>query len=259
MARRKPALLGPLNPEGCLFCRRRDGGFRRREHVWAESLGGTDILEPGIVCDRCNHGPLSRADQALANYHAVAAARVFLGIPTKRGEPAVAKFANSTLVRPSRDSLVVIAPTEKDQPFREVAPNLQHGNLKSGGIPGSRTSTRILHALHKVAIETMYLKEGPAAAFDPLLDRARKAIVLGRVPKGWLLIAKVHQFRPGLEIGWKPPKDASRYTLPGLTASVLGVRMWADLVRLGPDEVPLDEVGDAVNVLRWGDLSRRPK
>jgi hypothetical protein len=41
------------NARGCIFCRRHDGGFTRREHVFPESLGNeTVILEPGIVCDR---------------------------------------------------------------------------------------------------------------------------------------------------------------------------------------------------------------
>src|SRR5688572_25775127 len=51
-----------LHPEGCLFCRRHDGGFLSEEHIFSEGLGNTDyVLPPGIVCDRCNSGPLARA------------------------------------------------------------------------------------------------------------------------------------------------------------------------------------------------------
>jgi len=34
------------------------------EHIVSEALGNvTLILPPGVVCDRCNHGTLSRLDE----------------------------------------------------------------------------------------------------------------------------------------------------------------------------------------------------
>ena len=55
----------PVSSSGCLFCRQRDGGFSSEEHIFPESLiGDADRLPKGLVCDRCNHGPLSQLDEA---------------------------------------------------------------------------------------------------------------------------------------------------------------------------------------------------
>lgn len=44
----------------CLFCLRDDGGFTSREHIFSEGVGNHKyVLQPGIVCDRCNNGPLA--------------------------------------------------------------------------------------------------------------------------------------------------------------------------------------------------------
>ena len=40
----------------CLFCKADSSASRSREHIVPESLGNTEhVLEPGIVCDRCNN------------------------------------------------------------------------------------------------------------------------------------------------------------------------------------------------------------
>jgi len=82
-----------LNPEGCLFCRRHDGGFRSEEHIFSQGLGNTTyVLPPGIVCDRCNNGPLSVADHALTDFSPIVLLRAERGLPTKAGKPVAAKF-----------------------------------------------------------------------------------------------------------------------------------------------------------------------
>src|SRR5689334_21444546 len=60
----------PLHEYGCLFCRRADGGFTSREHIFSEALGNFDehVLPPGVVCDRCNNEKLSAADEALIGF-----------------------------------------------------------------------------------------------------------------------------------------------------------------------------------------------
>jgi hypothetical protein len=52
----------------CLFCKSSDGDFTSREHIFPETVGNTDLamLPPGVVCDRCNNGPLARLDKALS-------------------------------------------------------------------------------------------------------------------------------------------------------------------------------------------------
>lgn len=77
----------PKHTNGCLFCRRSDGGFRSREHIFSEALGNHEyVLDPGVVCDRCNNGPLARADDALTNFPPIALLRAERGLPTKAGK-----------------------------------------------------------------------------------------------------------------------------------------------------------------------------
>src|SRR5690242_12986143 len=81
--RPKPRLVIPAVRE-CLFCKRKDGSFTSQEHVLPEALMNDRlILPPGIVCDRCNNGPLSRVDQEFLNFAPIALMRTVYGIPTK--------------------------------------------------------------------------------------------------------------------------------------------------------------------------------
>jgi len=83
---------------GCLFCRRSDGGFATREHPVPESLGNTEqVLDNGVVCDRCNNGVLSDLDQALIEFFPISLRRAMLGIQTKAGKFPVAKFSGGTV------------------------------------------------------------------------------------------------------------------------------------------------------------------
>src|SRR4051812_36315096 len=82
----------------CLFCLRTDGGFLGREHIVSEALGNTElVLPPGIVCDRCNNGPLSRADDALIGLPPITLLRAERGLPTKAGKPVVSKWGNAKI------------------------------------------------------------------------------------------------------------------------------------------------------------------
>src|SRR4051794_3129220 len=71
---------------GCLFCRNSDGSFRSQEHVFPESLGNKTLVLPvGVVCDRCNNGPLAQVDKALCDFMPIAMRRTTLGIQSKSG------------------------------------------------------------------------------------------------------------------------------------------------------------------------------
>lgn len=72
----------------CLFCRRDDGGFVSREHIFPETIGNTDLamLPPGVVCDRCNNGPLAALGQTLCAYLPIAMRRAVLGMTNKAGK-----------------------------------------------------------------------------------------------------------------------------------------------------------------------------
>lgn len=38
----------------CILCLRTDGGSKNREHVVQHCLSARWLLDPGVVCDRCN-------------------------------------------------------------------------------------------------------------------------------------------------------------------------------------------------------------
>jgi hypothetical protein len=72
--------------------------FQDPEHMLPDSLGNVDhVLPPGVVCDRCNHGPLAIVDNALLEYPPISFMRVVRGVPTKAGKYPFAKFDNGTL------------------------------------------------------------------------------------------------------------------------------------------------------------------
>src|SRR3954451_4065983 len=88
---------------GCLVCRRGDGGFTSFEHIFPEALGNTELLLPvGVVCDRCNNGPLAEADEALSRFLPIDLMRTWHGIPSKSGRLPDFNFDNGALrcVRP---------------------------------------------------------------------------------------------------------------------------------------------------------------
>lgn len=55
------------------------------------------MLAPGVVCDRCNNGPLAAADGELIAFEPIAMLRAERGLATKTGKPIAAKFANATV------------------------------------------------------------------------------------------------------------------------------------------------------------------
>jgi hypothetical protein len=70
----------------CIYCLGSDGLFTAAEHPIPESLGNTaETLPVGVVCDRCNHGPLSVLDAAFLELAPVATMRVFNRVPRKGG------------------------------------------------------------------------------------------------------------------------------------------------------------------------------
>lgn len=93
----RPARLGhALHKECCLFCRRHDGGFDSEEHVFAYALGNRDyVLPPGVVCDRCNNGPLQTADKALSSFPPIEMLRAERGRRTRKDKGLVMKMNGS--------------------------------------------------------------------------------------------------------------------------------------------------------------------
>jgi hypothetical protein len=162
----------PLNEQGCLFCLRSDGGFQSREHILSEALKNYEkILEPGVVCDRCNNGPLARLDNELIELPPVSLMRAERGIPTKAGNAVVSKWA-TRVVYPARGTMQLLGPSRK-----AVAGMREFGGGKPGKLElvtvwalSQARISRLTRAIWKAALEFVYFDRGPTVAFDPIFD-----------------------------------------------------------------------------------------
>ena len=62
------------------------GGFTTEEHPIPESIGNHELILPrGVVCDRCNLGPLSVLDQRLADFFPAKMRRTTVGVVSTCG------------------------------------------------------------------------------------------------------------------------------------------------------------------------------
>jgi hypothetical protein len=107
----------------CLFCHRDDRPFTAQEHPFPEGLGNQEIvLPPGIVCDPCNHGPLSQLDQAFLDFPPIAFIRVTRGISTKSGSYPVSRWGNAVVSQTGPDNIHVR--TNSKHAWVETGPEL---------------------------------------------------------------------------------------------------------------------------------------
>jgi hypothetical protein len=170
-----------LHAEGCLFCRGHDGGFVSREHVFSEALGNNErsdnpmILAPGVVCDRCNNGPLSAGDEALVNFPAVAMLRAERGLGSKAGKAPVAKFGNATVYWSKGKTMNVVGPGAKAMNMRQCPDGRVEGklDLTSGGPLTAKRIRLIVRSVWKSALELLYLDRGPGVALRQRRGRRR--------------------------------------------------------------------------------------
>ena len=178
------------HPRGCLYCLRTDREFRRPEHVVTESLGSKDfaVIPRGVVCDTCNHGPLSMLDSTLANDKLIASLRVLIGVKGKDEKQPKVNLSNLHMRREGENVLVMVSqtPTTSDRSYETLEPG---DKLRFSGIGHTITKqhmSRITRALWKIALGLYYLDHG-IKAYDTALDGAR-AKILGTVPfSGWIV------------------------------------------------------------------------
>jgi hypothetical protein len=178
---------------GCLFCRATDGGFDSREHVFPESIGNTEhVLPPGIVCDRCNHGELSRLDNTLCDFTPIAARRTMLGIPSKAGKIPQHRFSEGTIDHvPSFDGAdpTLIFKSNGPQQLLKETERVEgqvkfQFNFTGGPRLTPRYASDLSRSLLKSALECAWLQD-PVGAFAPKFDHVRAA-VLGERRDGFL-------------------------------------------------------------------------
>jgi len=222
------ATANALHREGCLFCRRHDGGFVSREHIFSESLGNLEdyVLPPGIVCDRCNNGPLSVGDGELVSFEPIVMLRAERGLSTKAGRPVTATFGNAIIWFGVRGQITVESNSRKAT--RRMGP--RGGQLDLFGRPVTpRRARRIVRSVWKSTLELIYLDAGPRVAFLEIFDGARDAILDDRCA-GWATLDRDTIATPSVELEYERAFIGGHHAMP-VTLNVFGVVIRTDLLR----------------------------
>ncbi|MBJ7329429.1 MAG: hypothetical protein JHC95_06000 [Solirubrobacteraceae bacterium] len=225
----------PKHQHGCLFCRRVDGGFRSREHIFSEALGNHEyVLPPGVVCDRCNNGPLSRADAALINFPPITLLRAERGLPTKSGQPIVSKWGNAHIMYSAPGELNVLNTGKRalrGMPTGggPVPPDGAKMELNTGGPVTTARVRKVVQSIWKSALEFVYWDHGAEVAFNEALDPARTA-VLDAAPPGWATLTKTTTPHQNVQLQYVPTIVDGEQALP-IRMDVFGVEFHTDPLR----------------------------
>jgi hypothetical protein len=236
----------------CLVCRRDDGGFLSEEHPMPESMGNTEVVLPnGVVCDRCNGGPLSDLDQELCNFFPVKMRRTMLGINTKTGKVPVTRFAtgslrNEGLTSDGQAALFFEINSANDKRTlyekRRVGQQVELGMNVTGGRPLTpRYASQLARSLLKCAFECAWLDHGPVM-LESRFDHVREAI-LGKPYAGLLaVLCKGDPDDVEVSITYNFRADEAGDAI-WVYGSFFGIRMFTDSRLAEPmNELPADDV-----------------
>lgn len=160
-----------------------------REHIFPETIGNADLamLPPGVVCDRCNNGPLAALDQTLCAYLPIAMRRAVLGMTNKAGKQTTLRFAQGRVEPMPREE---IAPGDShgvrivdSGPRQTLVRGLSDGDevrLRLEGQGGRRFTPRFFSELSrsilKIGFELAFLDHDDTL-LEPRFDRVRSAIL----------------------------------------------------------------------------------
>lgn len=217
---------------GCLICRRSDGGFSSVEHILPESIGNTEKMLPaGVVCDRCNHGPLSQIDRALGGFLPIEMMRTWHGIPAKSGSLPAFKFDNGTMETRAPGHVHLLLDSARDQPPRPPAPPGRTSFSFSARRMKDTTPRRlrdVQRALLKMVIEFAWIDLGEAEALSGKFDHIRDK-VLGASHAGYLVFPKEVKTREDVEIQYEERKRVEDgRPMFGVAGSFWGFQIFTD-------------------------------
>ncbi len=145
------------------------------------------MLPPGVVCDRCNNGPLAALDQTLCAYLPIAMRRAVLGTMNKAGQRTTLRFAQGR-VEPMPKEEVATGDSHgvrivDSVPRRTLVRDLSDGDevrLRLEGRGGGRLTPRFFSELSrsilKIGFELAFLDHNDAL-LEPRFDRVRHAIL----------------------------------------------------------------------------------
>ena len=226
---------------GCLFCRQADGGFTSEEHIFPESLGNSEYLLPvGVVCDRCNHGPLSIVNEALANFLPIEMMRTWHGIPSKTGKLPAFKFDNGTLRCVGRGELYLSLDSEKGQPEAPPAPPGRKGMAFSASRneASPRRLRNVHRALLKMAVEFAWIDLGEEAALSSTFDHLRERVLNGR-HSGYLAFPEKSATSEEIQFQYEPlTRQSDQHPVVGMLGTFWGFPIFTDSLFQKPPKPP---------------------
>jgi hypothetical protein len=239
----------PRSDRGCLFCLRTDGGFVSVEHPIPESLGNSELVLPkGVVCDRCNNGPLAELDQCLTDFFPLKIRRTTLGIPNKGGKVPVTAFEDGRLEQVlGRAALTGPAPKSWKEDSRDPRdPRWSYGTAElRGGRPlRGQYAEQISRALLKVGFEASWSQHGERL-MDTDFDELRDVVLGVRRRHGYVFVAnQVDERDGGHHVHFDAAGDPSdNHAHLYVAAKMLGVYVATDSLRETPPPTLTPEIG----------------
>ena len=164
-------------PGLCLFCLEGGQLSKSVEHIVSEALGNlTLILPAGVVCDRCNHGTLSRLDEQLLSFPPVQMMRIMRQLPSKPGKPPAGRFSNGKIL--SHEGNQIVVDSNSVRFMHGSGPNTNRISAQMANLDG-RHAEAVSRSLLKSALECAYLDLGYDVVISAEWDDVRSAIVDG--------------------------------------------------------------------------------
>lgn len=115
-------------------------------------------------------------------------------------------------------------------PVRKVGPNRYLMTTTTKSPLKTARLMLVMRALWKTVIEFIYLKDGPAAAFNPVFDPARREVSGDGDGYGWVVIPKRVEPHGRVRARYEARLIDGRFACP-MEVDVFGQRFYSDPVR----------------------------
>lgn len=163
-----------IKRERCIFCEScglKANKFKNKEHIIPESLGGTDILPDGLVCDDCNNYFGRVFEKKALNSEIIKFLRALERIPSKRGRIPVAAAEKVEIFVDGNTEPI----KKSDSPVQGATKIIyRKGGSVSFKFPPSHPR-HLLRMLLKIGLEYFAIEQSENI-FDPQFSKAKKVV-----------------------------------------------------------------------------------
>jgi|SRR5215211_149331 len=204
-----------------------------------ESLGNSNqVLENGVVCDRCNNTVLSDLDQAIIEFFPVSLRRAMLGIQTKAGKFPKARFSGGTLQMTEPGHVLLKVASKKQAQTHPWGFNF---NVTGHRMTARRTRL-VARAILKTTLECAWVDHGEVVLSRPY-DHIREFVLGTATRPGYVLIPKKGDPNDrSLQLTyWQMPRDSGEIDFV-VGATYYGVFMGTDTLNARPSQPVAEEV-----------------